>query len=188
MSIPPEKARSAFTLFELLVVIAIVGILSLIAYPLLSRILPDSRVSSEVKQTDSYMQKARLKAATVQKPVRVVISCAEDPCWIESQTAVYTGSAVTGWQADTGSRRRFAKGVSVADIAASPAHDGASKAPAGVRYAIFMPDSRVYSDPRPFDLFFYPSAVTSAEKRGWRLTVGPDSGRVNTARADLTLP
>ncbi|MDR1315209.1 MAG: prepilin-type N-terminal cleavage/methylation domain-containing protein [Deltaproteobacteria bacterium] len=187
MSALTRKAPRGFTLIELLVVIAIVGILSLICYPAISRLVPNQRVSSEAKQVDAVMQKARLRAATAQRPVRVVLNCSASPCWVELQAAVYTLASVTSWAAEPGSRHFFAEGVAIANWSADYEFDGASAAPLGVRYAIFMPDSRVFSDPRPFDLFFYHGTQTEPDKNGWRLTVGSDSGRVNTRRETLTV-
>ncbi|MDR1080442.1 MAG: prepilin-type N-terminal cleavage/methylation domain-containing protein [Deltaproteobacteria bacterium] len=187
MSALTRKARTGFTLIELLVVIAIVGILSLIIYPTVARMVPNQRIASEAKQVDSVMQKARLRAATAQKPVRVVMNCSAAPCWIEIQTAVYTVASVTSWTAEPGSRHVFNDGVKVANWNHTVGYDGASPAPAGIRYAIFMPDSRVYSDPRPFDVFFYHSGSTETDKPGWRLTLGSDTGRVNTSRETLAL-
>ncbi|MDR1041669.1 MAG: prepilin-type N-terminal cleavage/methylation domain-containing protein [Deltaproteobacteria bacterium] len=187
MSASPRHAPRGFTLIELLVVIAIVGILSLICYPAMSRLVPNQRVSGEAKQVDAIMQKARLRAATAQRPVRVVLNCASTPCWVEMQAAVYTLESVTSWAAEAGTRHAFNSDVTVANWASSVEYDGASAAPLGVRYAIFMPDSRVYSDPRPFDLFFYHRTSTEAVKPGWRLTLGADSGRVNTRREQLNL-
>jgi prepilin-type N-terminal cleavage/methylation domain-containing protein len=187
MSTSTRKSALGFTLIELIVVIGIVGILALIAYPAMSRIIPNQRVSSEAKQLDSLMQKARLRAATAQKPVRVVVNCSVNPCWFEMQYAVYTESAVTSWRTETGSRHTLNNGVTIANSQATYDFDGAGPAPAGVHYAIFMPDSRVYSDPRPFDVFFYHITSTGAEKPGWRLSLGADSGRVTTRRQNLTV-
>jgi hypothetical protein len=53
-----------------------------------------------------------------------------------------------------------------------------------------MPDSRVYSDPRPFDIFFYHKSTYAGDGTdtpGWRLALGPDSGRVKTERTGLAL-
>jgi Tfp pilus assembly protein FimT len=159
-----------------------------IAFPALSRFVPNQKVSSEAKAVDSYLQKARLRAANSQKPIRVVINCAVNPCWVELQTAVYTGSAVTSWQSESSDRHYFDRAVTGANSLASYAFDGATAAPAGVRYAIFMPDSRVYSDPKPFDIFFYHTSSSLPSKEGWRLSLSNDSGRVNTKRETLTIP
>ncbi|MDR1036122.1 MAG: prepilin-type N-terminal cleavage/methylation domain-containing protein [Deltaproteobacteria bacterium] len=186
MSALTRKARPGFTLIELLVVVAIVGILSLIVYPAVSRMVPNQKISSEAKQVDAVMQKARLRAATAQKPIRVVLNCSSQPCWVEIQAAVYTVASVTSWATEPGSRHVFSDGVTVRHWSATTVGDGSSRAPSGVSYAIFMPDSRVYSDPRPFDVFFYHQGSTEPQKPGWRLSVGTDSGRVNTSRETLT--
>ncbi|MDR2613050.1 MAG: prepilin-type N-terminal cleavage/methylation domain-containing protein [Deltaproteobacteria bacterium] len=202
MSEDTGKARpgTGFTLIELLVVIGIVGILALIAYPTLSRILPNQYVSSEAKMVDGFIQKARIKAATAQRPVRVVLKCpvsdsSGEACWIKLQAAKYSDNAgnwvVTGWQ-DDGPRREFNDAVRLTNFRQTPCntsdcYDGATAAPPGVRYAIFMPNGRIYSDPKPFDVFFYHRSSGDLTKPGWRLRVGADSGRVNTERAELTL-
>jgi Tfp pilus assembly protein FimT len=174
---------------ELLTVMGIIAILALIAFPVMSRLVPSQRVSSDAKRVDAFMQKARLRAATAQKPIRVVLNCAASPCWIELQTALYTGNAVTGWGTGSGDRHVFNNQVRVFTSTTSADFDGATKAPAGVRYAIFMPDSRVFSDPRPFDVFFYYSSpATVNPKEGFRLSVSNDSGRVSTKREAINVP
>jgi prepilin-type N-terminal cleavage/methylation domain-containing protein len=187
MTAATRNQSRGFTLVELLAVIAIVGILALITFPALARFVPNQRVSGEAKQVDAIMQRARLRAATSQKPVRVVVNCSGIPCWAEIQLARYTFGAVSGWEQEPGTRHPFSDDVTAVRRATGGAYsyDGATAAPNGVFYAIFMPDSRVFSDPRPFDVFFYHRATTTLMKQGWRLSLGPDSGRVSTAKISM---
>jgi Tfp pilus assembly protein FimT len=173
---------------ELLTVIAIIGILAAISFPALSRMVPNQKLSSDAKSVDAILQKARLRAATSQKPIRVVLNCSASPCWIELQAATYLNSSVSGWNSVENERYVFNSSTSVSNSSTTYAFDGASAAPAGVRYAIFMPDSRVYSDPKPFDVFLYLGSASGVNpKNGWRITLSSDSGRVNSKKESLTI-
>ncbi|MDR2354530.1 MAG: prepilin-type N-terminal cleavage/methylation domain-containing protein [Deltaproteobacteria bacterium] len=182
-----NKNKSGFSLIELLIVIGIIAVLSLIAFPVLSRIIPGQRTANDAQRVEAYMQKARLRAATSSKPIRVVLNCSASPCWIEIQSAIYAGGTVTGWKADIGDHYTFSRDVKFMNSQASSSYDGANRAPSGVGYAIFMPDSRVYSDPRPFDIFIY-YISSNNPKAGYQVSLSNDSGRVNSKRASLTTP
>jgi prepilin-type N-terminal cleavage/methylation domain-containing protein len=181
----PASQRRGFTLLELITVIAIVGILAAISYPLMSKLVPNQRIAAEGKRVESFLQKARAKSSNLQRPMRVVLNCTASPCWIESQRATYTNGVVDGWQSD-GDRRTFNPDVNVSNTSSVTAYDGASTY-AGIRYAIYMPDGRVFSDPKPFDVFLFSNSVDPAQnpKDGWRVTVSNDTGRIQTKRDKL---
>jgi prepilin-type N-terminal cleavage/methylation domain-containing protein len=187
MSKATRHTGQGFTVLELIIVIAIVGILAAIAVPSIARIAPNQRVASDAKMMGGLLQKARLRAATAQKPMRVVVVCKADPCWAEMQSAEYVGEDLDSWQTVTGTRMTFNTGVGVTDYSAAPTFDGSAKAPAGVRYAIIMPDSTVRSDPKPFKLFLYNKNLTTELKPGWVIDLGRDTGRIQTARAEFTV-
>jgi hypothetical protein len=165
---------------ELLTIVAIIGILAMIVYPNMSRLIPERRISSEARIIEGYLQKARVKASNVQRPIRVVINCNATPCWVESQRAVYEGSEVDHWVAE-GDKRFINSMVAFMNASGGFGYDGeALPSDWKVFFAIYMPDSRVYSNPRPFELFLYNSEMKADvnPKDGWNLSVSNDSGRV----------
>ncbi|MDR1546458.1 MAG: prepilin-type N-terminal cleavage/methylation domain-containing protein [Deltaproteobacteria bacterium] len=187
-----KNFRPGFTMLELLLVIAVIGLLAALSYPALKRLLPDQQVRSELRRLESLMQKARQKASNIQKPVRVVVNCARaqaKTCVADLQTAVRRGSEVSGWETSLTDRRAFNAQVSAAAAPqAGPAgHDGEKTFPQ-VHWAIFMPDGRVFSDPRPFKLFMRHDSQSAELKKGWSLSVGNDSGRVFVERAEVAKP
>jgi type II secretory pathway pseudopilin PulG len=173
-------------LLELITVIAIIGILAALVYPNLTSQIPNKKISGEAKRVESYLQKARMLSANIQRPVRVVINCVNNPCWIESQRAVYVGTNVDSWSSE-GDRRYFNSVVAVNTSAASPGYDGDRRIDK-VYYAIYMPDNRVFSDPRPFDIFLFNGDMNPSinPKEGFRISVSNDSGRVLNKRDSLT--
>jgi prepilin-type N-terminal cleavage/methylation domain-containing protein len=189
----PEVGSKGFSLIELLAVIAIIAILALIIFPSLMRFLPNSRVRADSRALATVMQKARLRAATIQKPIRVVLNCTQKPCFVDMQAAIYgnptlgeDGSSVKGWTSINEERHRFNDNVSAIKLpsACATCYDGAVTV-AGVTYAIFMPGSHVFSDPRPYEIFLYYNQGTAAVRPGWRLSVSNDSGRVITKRDEV---
>jgi prepilin-type N-terminal cleavage/methylation domain-containing protein len=188
----PLKNKSGargFSLMELLTVMAIISILALILFPAMMSYLPDQRVKSDAKRMESFMQKARLKAATLQKPIRVVLNCAmsDRPCQLEMQTAIYSGSTVSGWNTDGAERYAFNSHVLARIDPRITNNPQGGVTPTNVYWAIYMPDSRVYSAPRPFNVFIYYKDMPTPIK-GYLLTVSNDSGRVLSKRDQITTP
>jgi Tfp pilus assembly protein FimT len=175
---------------ELLVIMGIVAVLSMIAFPFLTDYLADSRARTEARSVDSAFQRARMMAAITQRPVRVVLNCTRavaPACVLNLQTALYSGVLVSGWNNEITYRREMHEKVEV-EAATGPgtSHDGSATTP-GIHWAIFMPDSRVFSDPRPLSLFFHQDNRTGPATRGWRVSLSSDSGRVQTQRDQVDL-
>ena len=145
----PGPFRRGFSLMELMVAIGIMAILSLIAYPLLSGHIATSRVKTDARTVDSVLQRARMTAAITQRPVRVVLNCARNvipACGLSFQTAAYAGATLIGWDNKPAWRRILGEKSQVAPGSGPGfSHDGSSTTP-GVYWAIFMPDSRVFSE------------------------------------------
>ncbi|MDR2349376.1 MAG: prepilin-type N-terminal cleavage/methylation domain-containing protein [Deltaproteobacteria bacterium] len=179
-----------FSMLELLTVIAIIGILAAIIFPTMSRLIPDRQLSNDARRVDALFQKARLRAATTQKPIRAVINCASasTPCVMELQAALYTNSAVSSWQTDPGERHVFNSNNRVSVYRTNPGRDGSDPVPTGVTYAIFMPDSRVYSDPKPYEIFIHMKSADLAGATGYLLTLSNDSGRVSSKKETSAVP
>ncbi|MDR1109711.1 MAG: prepilin-type N-terminal cleavage/methylation domain-containing protein [Deltaproteobacteria bacterium] len=175
------KGSAGFSLLELIVGMAVIAILAGITYAGLSRYIPRYRVRAEAKVYDGLLQKARLLAATSQKPVRVVLDCAKavnDACLVNTQIASYTGAEVTDWRSVPNGDHELHPDVMAAKTPTPSTYDG-SASYAGKYWTIFMPDSRVYSDPRPFALFFHiAGADTGQLTPGWQISVSNDAGRI----------
>ena len=172
-----------FTLVELMAVIIIFGALAMVAVPEMMNSVRAQRTRGEVMNAATLMRQARLKASTSQKPVRVVLDCSGQDCQMRSQLAQYDQGEVIGWE-DVAGTKSFLnptiKAVSTTPVGPNP--DG-EDTPAGYSWIIFMPGGRAYSNPRPFNLFFYNTTQPSTPQRpGWSLSVSNDSGRVSLNR------
>ncbi|MDR1656111.1 MAG: prepilin-type N-terminal cleavage/methylation domain-containing protein [Deltaproteobacteria bacterium] len=174
------KAGQGYTIIELLVVIGIIVILAGLTVPLIARHLGDSKVRVAAGNLDSVFQKARMMAVTSQKPVRVVLNCTRnvvDKCVLSLQVPVFEVITIKSWQSMPAFRREFDPSILAVKEPGSAAYDGQKSWP-NIFWAIFMPDSRVYSDPRPFTLFFFKDGQTKKARQGWLVKLSNDSGRV----------
>jgi prepilin-type N-terminal cleavage/methylation domain-containing protein len=192
--IKPRGFKSGFTLLEIIVALCIISVIAGISYPVFSRYLPNARVRAAARELDSVLQKARLRAAITQRPVRVVVNCVKNPvvnesCLIRFQIAVSSGTGVSDWTDNPVEMRVLHKDIVIINgIPGSTSVPDGAESYTDVHWAIFMPNNQVFSDPRPFNLFIYYSDESSGQTSGWRVSINNTIGRVHTERAELTLP
>lgn len=58
----PKSREAGFTLIEVMIVVAIISILSALAFPSLSTLIPRNRTKAAARELRGYMQKAKLEA------------------------------------------------------------------------------------------------------------------------------
>ena len=58
----PKSREAGFTLIEMMIVVAIISILSALAFPSLSTLIPRTRTKAAARELRGYMQKAKLEA------------------------------------------------------------------------------------------------------------------------------
>ncbi|MDR1308769.1 MAG: hypothetical protein LBL95_02540 [Deltaproteobacteria bacterium] len=183
---PKGRALTGFTVLELVVVLSIMLLLGFAAFKGLGRYLPEKRVRTEATRLDAILRAARQKAIVSQRPVRVAIDCGRkkaDRCLVSSQTAILSAATVSGWEPPQDDPHRMHPGVLIMATDQGKASFDGARHVNDVIWAIFMPNSLVYSDPRPFDVFLFHHARPSRPTRGQRITVGRENGRV-TLRQD----
>jgi Tfp pilus assembly protein PilE len=180
-----------FTTFELMTVILVIAILAGVSYPLMRSYKPSLVARGGARLLGAALEKARARAARQNRPVRVVVNCDAanglKSCFIDVQTAVFKDFEVTGWARNPGERRYLDRGLNVVKKPANGSHDGKKTFP-GIFWSIFMPAGQVLSDPKPMSVFLYHGSQKGKAASGWRVTVDPDSGRVETRREPLASP
>ncbi|MDR2947059.1 MAG: hypothetical protein LBV79_09975 [Candidatus Adiutrix sp.] len=142
------------------------------------------------------MRQARLKAASTQRPTRVVIHCKEHeadvkkPCVFTMQGAIYDNGVPSGWGPVpvAGQQTRHEMNASILARAAAGTTPR-STTPAtpwdpSILWIIFMPSSRVEASHEPYVVEFVPEQYKAAgDKRGlWSLSVNASSGRTTLNR------
>jgi prepilin-type N-terminal cleavage/methylation domain-containing protein len=180
-----------FTLIELLVVISIIAMLAIIGYPLARSEKPDLSVKNAVVTLEGLMDKGRLKAATLNRPTRVVVNCGRsggfESCFADLQTAEIKNAEVTDWRRSPPDRRVLDKNVNVVKKSPSLGHDGKLSFK-GIYWSIFTPGGLVYSDPKPLNLFVYHDSQPGKNKKGWNIKIDASTGRVESTRGNLSSP
>jgi hypothetical protein len=169
-------------------VVAIIGLLTLIAYPSRSSLAPKQKVRGESDRLSGLFQKVRQRAQSSQRPIRVSLSCRNQSargCRVSVQAAVFSGTTIADWAQTDEPGYTIDPAVQVSHLAETRSSDGLIVNP-DIFWAIFMPDSRVYSDPRPFDLYLYHPSGDKAPT-GFRLQVSNDTGRPDLTKAAVPL-
>jgi prepilin-type N-terminal cleavage/methylation domain-containing protein len=113
--------KNAFSTVELIVVIAIIGIIMAIALPTYMTLIPRTETKSDAQAVRSLMQKARLTASAVQRPVRVLLDCTpatrqggSKPCRLEAQLPIFNANGtIKEWTLMAGGRIFLHKGTEI---------------------------------------------------------------------------
>jgi prepilin-type N-terminal cleavage/methylation domain-containing protein len=183
------QARLGFSLIEIIIVIGITAIIIGIAVPSVSYYLKSSRIRTEARYLESIFQRGRMMAVVNQKPVRVVLDCVRastEGCHMKLEVAKYKGAMVDSWETAHTYSRVCNQNVAVIQTEPSAPYDGSAVA-SNLYWAIFMPDSHVYSNPRPFSVFFHYLSDSSEKQAGWRVSLSAESGRVDTRRDEVII-
>jgi prepilin-type N-terminal cleavage/methylation domain-containing protein len=178
--------KGGFSLIELIVVVAIIAIFASLSLPAISRYVPDQRVKHEAENARAFFHKARELAANGQKPVRVSVNCRRlkvDGCYLTLQRALFTGAAVSDWTQSNVKSVNLHPKVFLAPSKAEFASDG-SGTTLSVYWAVFMPDGKVFSSPKPFDLFLSYGSAIEKKTKGYKLIVSDIGGRVSVLRGE----
>lgn len=172
-------------MMELMVVIIVIAVMVMAAVPLSTRMIPYFQVRIEAQNAAAIMRQARLKAASTQRPTRVVLDCREHagdvtrPCVFSMQAAAYAEGVLTGWE-------RVPIGGMEGRYNMRPAVTARASGGDSLFWIIFMPSSRAFASPTPFEIEFVPEQFKSdspASARGvWLLTVNGSSGRTTLVR------
>lgn len=170
---------------ELLTVMAIMVVLLSVAYPLFRSYKPDLTVRSGVQKLQGLLERARLKSATQNRPIRVVLNCTRpggfESCFIDLQSAIFKDSEVKDWDRDYGARQVLNRNVFVLKVDPKAPHDGKQNFN-NIFWAIFMPSGQVFSNPKPFGVYMYYDSVAAKKVKAWEIKVDPDNGRVDTRK------
>lgn len=168
-----------------MVVVIVIAVLAMMAVPLTMSVRPYVQVRMEAQNAAAIMRQARLKAASTQRPTRVVLDCrnhagdAGKPCVFTMQAAAYIEGTLASWDKVTiaGMEGRHNMNPSVAARATN------GDADASIFWVIFMPSSRVFASPTPYELEFVPEKFKAGQTQGvWKLSVNNSSGRTTLTR------
>lgn len=180
-----KSTRAGFSMIELMVVVIVIAVLAMVAVPLSMNILPYAQVRIEAQNAAALMRQARLKAASTQRPTRVVLDCREhasnvrQPCIFTMQSAAYSEGILTGWDTVTigGLDRHYLLNSAVTARATT------GNTSASIFWIIFMPSSRTYSSNSPYAVEFVPEKFKQSPTQGvWTLSVNNSSGRTTLAK------
>jgi hypothetical protein len=144
--------------------------------------MPSYKTRGDLKKLEGVFQQAKSRAMNLQKPIRVIVNCTGSGtgCFTKVQTAIYNNGQAESWSSNAKDKIYLDEQVRIVKSINGDGHDG-QVSYSDIYWAIFMPDGRIFSDPRNddvgFDIFVY-YQQTGNPKNGWRLTVGKETGRV----------
>ncbi|MDR0355943.1 MAG: prepilin-type N-terminal cleavage/methylation domain-containing protein [Deltaproteobacteria bacterium] len=183
------REPQGFTLFELLVVIGLIGALAALSFSSFRNLLPQQTVRSEAERFFSLVDKAKTMAASGRLPVRAIIDCSSKggvACAMTRQQAVVQNLKLVGWEKAGAPIQGLSPQVMVDNSLLTQTDFDGNRSITGIYWVIFMPDGRVYSDPKPFDVFFFQRSQRDQKNQnpvpGWRMTINQDNGSINMSQ------
>jgi len=191
-----NKMRSGlsagFTLIELLVIIIIFAVMAGMAAPALMTIVPTYQLHGATEAISGAFYTAKMTAATIQKPVRVVVDCqrTNEGCRSavylpvfdeEGKLVAFSPPTTTPWVVMSGTARILADRVTVAIkpmVAPDPPVTVFPGNPVNLYWAVFFPSGRVLASSHdPFTL-----VLTGRRARGvFEISVDNANGSISVA-------
>ncbi|MDR2386316.1 MAG: hypothetical protein LBE80_01860 [Deltaproteobacteria bacterium] len=186
---PGLAFKKGFTVLELIVVVVMVIIVGAMVYGNMNSYLSDSRLRGEAKRLEEFLWRAKLLADESKRPVRVVLDCSQakrSECYLSLQSGLVDKSTVTGWTTLQDGFHLFHEKVKATLLASLDKGQDGDKRIKDLYYGIFMPDQKVYSDPKPFEIFLFYSKNQNDSKKvptnGYRISISRDNGRISLVK------
>ncbi|MDR0355407.1 MAG: hypothetical protein LBJ64_06685 [Deltaproteobacteria bacterium] len=117
-----QREMTGFSTIELVVVIAIIGVLLAIALPSYFTFVPRNELKTDVQTVRNVFKKARVGAATYQRPIRVLIDCTpatrgadnNGPCRLLAEMPLYkSNGSIKAWVRLPGAAAELHKATNV---------------------------------------------------------------------------
>jgi hypothetical protein len=183
--------KEVLTLLELFLVVIILAVLSAVWAP--TNVSPKLKLMSKggARQLQSIMAMARSRAMFLNKPIQVVINCSHpegfDSCFIDLLPAEQGESMFSGGDRGLDGQMVLEPNLAVARPNFPRTFEG-SGATQKFKFAVFTPLGQVIFDPRPPELFLYHQDQKSAEKKGWKIQIIDDTGRISLDWSQILVP